>query len=143
MRDKLENMIKQFIKNYGETRYVKTKWKDPLITYADATDEMFYELKYIVSHSHAMPKDLLPDAKTVVAYFIPFDDTIVKSNVQGRECSKEWGQAYIETNKLILDLNTYIKDELNKLDHVAPYHQIPIALQFLMKYMLFFFRDLK
>lgn len=54
-----------------------------------------YSIKEIVSPSHALPNDLLPEAKTVVAYFIPFDDEIVKSNIEGRECSKIWAQAYI------------------------------------------------
>lgn len=117
MKNKLEIIIREFVKHYDETKDVQTKWKDPLITYAYAMDEKFYDLKKIVSPSHALPKDLLPEAKTVVAYFIPFDDNIVRSNIEGRECSKIWGQAYIDTNQLILDLNTYIKEELNKLGY--------------------------
>ena len=73
---------------------------------------MFYNLKDVVSPSHALPKDFLPEAKTVVAYFIPFDEVIVKSNIEGKESSKIWAKAYIETNQLILDLNIFIKNEL-------------------------------
>ncbi|MBZ9686864.1 epoxyqueuosine reductase [Clostridium estertheticum] len=114
MNDKVEFIIKQFVKNYSETRDVQTKWKEPLVAYSDAMDNMFYDLKDVVSPSHALPKDFLPDAKTVVAYFIPFDEEVVKSNIEGKKSSQIWAKAYIETNQLILDLNTFIKNELQK-----------------------------
>lgn len=117
MKDKLETIIKEFIKHYDQTKEVKTKWKEPIIAYADAADESFGELKNLVSPSHALPKDLLSEAKTVVAYFVPFEDEVAKSNVEGRECSKEWGRAYIETNQLIMDLNIYINEELKRLGY--------------------------
>jgi len=115
--DKLETIIRQFVKRYPETIDVQTKWKEPIVAYADAMDEMFYKLKDVVSPSHALPKDLLLEAQTVVAYFIPFDEDVVKSNIEGRESSKLWAKAYIETNQLILDLNTHISDELKKLGY--------------------------
>lgn len=117
MKDKLEIIIKQFVKHYSETRKVQTKWKEPIIAYADAMDKMFYNLKEAVSASHALPKDLLTEAKTVVTYFIPFDELVVKSNIEGKESSKIWVKAYIETNQLILDLNTNIRDELKELGY--------------------------
>jgi epoxyqueuosine reductase QueG len=117
MENNVEMLIKEFVKHYGETRDVHTKWKEPLVTYADAEDEMFFRLKDVISPSHAMPKEVLPEAKTVVAYFIPFDEEVIKSNIKGRNSSRDWAVAYIETNQLILDLNTYINDELQKLGY--------------------------
>lgn len=117
MNSKIEMLIKQFVQHYSEMKRVETKWKEPLVTYANAADEMFYKLKDAVSPSHALPKDLLPEAKTVVAYFIPFHEDIVKSNEEGRECSKAWAKAYMETNQLILDLNTFMKNGLEKLGY--------------------------
>ena len=117
MKERLESIIREFVETYNKSNDVKTKWKEPLITYADAEDSMFYDLKKIVSSSHALPKDLLEEAKTVVAYFIPFDDEVAKSNIEGRECSKKWGQAYIETNRLILDLNIHVQEKLKELGY--------------------------
>ncbi len=117
MNNKIEIIIKQFVEHYSEIRDVQTKWKEPLVAYADATDEMFYKLKDAVSPSHAIPQDFLPEAKTVVAYFIPFDEVVVESNIEGKESSKVWAKAYVETNQLILDLNTFIKNELQKLGY--------------------------
>ncbi|WP_461612029.1 epoxyqueuosine reductase [Clostridium sp. Marseille-QA1073] len=117
MNNKIEIIIKQFVEHYSEMRDVETKWKEPLVAYADAMDEMFYNLKDAVSPSHAIPQDFLPEAKTVVAYFIPFDEVVVESNIEGKESSKVWAKAYVETNQLILDLNTFIKNELQKLGY--------------------------
>ncbi|WP_454055175.1 epoxyqueuosine reductase [Clostridium sp. Marseille-Q7071] len=117
MNNKIEIIIKQFVEHYSEMRDVQTKWKEPLVAYADAMDEMFYNLKDVVSPSHAIPQDFLPEAKTVVAYFIPFDEVVVESNIERKESSKVWAKAYVETNQLILDLNTFIKNELQKLGY--------------------------
>ncbi|WP_291568005.1 MULTISPECIES: epoxyqueuosine reductase [unclassified Clostridium] len=117
MNNKIEIIIKQFVEHYSEMRDVQTKWKKPLVAYADAMDEMFYNLKDVISPSHAIPQDFLPEAKTVVAYFIPFYEVVVESNIEGKESSKVWAKAYVETNQLILDLNTFIKNELQKLGY--------------------------
>jgi epoxyqueuosine reductase QueG len=128
MIDKLQLIINQYIKHYSDTREIKTKWNEPLVAYADAHDSMFYDLKDIVSPSHALPTDLLIEAKTVVTYFIPFDEAIVKSNIKGRTCSKAWVDAYTETNQLIADLNVYLKNELYKLGYksniIPPTHKL-------------------
>lgn len=117
MDNKIEIIIKQFVQHYLKIKDVQTKWEEPLVAYADAMDEMFYKLKDVVSSSHAVPKDFLSEARTVVSYFIPFNEDIVKSNIEGKECSKIWAIAYIETNKLIVDLNTFITNKLQKLGY--------------------------
>ena len=117
MNKKVQLIIKEFVNHYSETKDVQTKWKEPLIAYADSMDEMFNNLRCIVSPSHALPKDLLPEAQTVVTYFIPFDEMVIESNIEGKESSEIWARAYVETNQLILDLNMFIKRELEKLGY--------------------------
>ena len=77
----------------------------------------FYNLRDVVSPSHSLPKDFLQEAKTVVSYFIPFDEVTIKSNIEGKESSKIWAKTYIETNQLIVDLNIFMKNELQKLGY--------------------------
>jgi len=45
---------------------------------------LFTELKNIVSSSHAVPTDFLPDAQTVIAYFLAFESSVVESNISGQ-----------------------------------------------------------
>lgn len=69
MKSKIEDIIKKYVEQYPKIKNVQTKWDEPLIFYADANDEMFNILKEAVSQTHALPKDLMPGAQTVVAYF--------------------------------------------------------------------------
>lgn len=116
MRGKIQDFIKKIVKNHRTENRTITDWDEPLVAFADANDPVFFELKTVVSESHNLPTDLLKDAETVISYFIPFKREIVLSNVDGRNCSKEWAIAYIETNELILDLNLCLSEELEKSD---------------------------
>lgn len=49
-----------------------------------------------------MPRDLLPDARAVISFFLPFEPWVVKANARPREhVAREWAVAYVETNALI------------------------------------------
>lgn len=78
---------------------------------------MFYDLKNIIGESHALPTDILKDAKTVIAFFLPFEKNIANSNIDGKYSSKKWAKAYVETNQLISKLNIFIEEELKDLGY--------------------------
>jgi epoxyqueuosine reductase QueG len=65
-----------------------------------------------VSPTHLLPNDLLPNARSVVAFFIPFERSVAKSNVEGMLASREWATAYIETNALISAINEHLRQRL-------------------------------
>ncbi|GBC61224.1 epoxyqueuosine reductase [Desulfonema ishimotonii] len=44
----------------------------------------------------------------MIVYFLPFDKRIPKSNKTGRNASEAWAMAYIETNRLIVNINTHL-----------------------------------
>ena len=107
-------LITEYVKNYKEAKHTETEWRDPIIGFADANDELFPKLKEIISPNHALPSDLVPNAKSVITYFIPFSKEIAESNILEEESSREWDYAYIETNNLIDDLNKYIYDKITE-----------------------------
>jgi epoxyqueuosine reductase QueG len=107
-------IIKEFVGTYKTKNKTKTDWEEPLIAYASAHDPLFLELKTVISETHSLPTELLKKAETVISYFIPFKKIIALSNVNGQNCSEEWAVAYIETNKLITDLNKFLSKELEK-----------------------------
>lgn len=102
----ISGLIENFIKERGDL------WDIPIVEYIEADNKGFAELKKIVTPLHAMPQNFLEDAESVVAYFIPFNKEVVLSNINGESSSKMWAEAYIEINQLILELNTYIKENL-------------------------------
>lgn len=119
----MENKIKQFISfyvnEYSKKNVTLTKWKEPLVAFAAADNPMFLSLKNIINATHLLPSDLLKTAQTVICYFVPFQENVANSNLDGKLSSKEWAIAYIETNKLISEINLYLKLELEKLGFEA------------------------
>jgi len=79
-----------------------TGYREPLLRFAPADDPRFLELRRIVEPTHMLPHDLLPGARSVVAFFLPFARWVVEANAQHREqVAPEWAMAYVETNALI------------------------------------------
>lgn len=112
MREKIQDFTKEFVGDYSVENGTATDWDEPLVAFADANDSLFLKLRAVVSETHSLPTSLLADAKTVVAYFVPFKKEVALSNVGGSDCSREWAVAYIETNKLIVDLNRSLSQDL-------------------------------
>ena len=105
MRGTIHSEIRRFVEARMKEKAVRTAWEEPLVGYAAAKDPLFAQLKQAVRPTHSLPADLLPGARTVVVYFLPFEAGIPRSNRRGRHASREWAAAYVETNQLISDLN--------------------------------------
>jgi epoxyqueuosine reductase QueG len=116
---KIEKIIEEYAEAYPHSN--DTGWEKPLVAYARADDPLFGQLKELASPIHEKPTDFLKEAKTVITYFIPFKEQVVKSNLKGRYCSKTWALSYIETNKLIAALNQQLQELLIKEGYRAVY----------------------
>jgi epoxyqueuosine reductase len=80
----------------------ETRYREPLVAFADALDPRFGGLRDYVDPNHMLPQDLLPGARSVVSFFIPFAPEIPQANGQDRrEVARDWVVAYVETNALI------------------------------------------
>jgi len=106
--------VEGFVRSRMQEEEICSRWETPLVGFADAADELFERLKEVVQSSHAMPSDVLPDARTVVVYFLPFTKEIGWSNRDGYHASREWAVAYVETNQLIVDLHRYLSTVLRR-----------------------------
>lgn len=105
MRITLENKIWESINDFCIERDITNIWKKPIVKFADDNNSLFYKLKEVFLESHYTPKEYLEDATIVISYFIPFIKEIGQSNVDNSHCSKEWGQAYINTNDMAKEIN--------------------------------------
>ena len=102
--------IVRFVGAYSKGKSTKTNWKKPLVGFASADDPLFLKLREVVQPKHALPGDLLPAARTVVAFFLPFENALQKENAQaGLYAARSWAVAYVETNRLIRDLSEHLK----------------------------------
>lgn len=121
MNDKSQiiQWIVEFVEQYSICHGTETKWRTPVVGFADANDELYKELKTIISPTHALPSDIIPGAKCVIAFFIPFEKQIVLSNIADEESSREWDYAYIETNQMIGDLTNYLYEKITEKGYQA------------------------
>ena len=101
--------IKSTIIEYADINQLSELWEDPVVEIISANNEKLLTLKEAVSQSHYMPCDILPDAKSIISFFIPFHKKVVESNIKGTKASREWAIAYIKTNDLIKTINDKIE----------------------------------
>lgn len=106
MREEIRNFIQEYIARENAQHPDTPLWKNPLSAFLRADDPGLEYLKHSVSPNHLLPSDILQEARSIICYFIPFTEAIVKSNIPGRLASREWAEAYILTNALIGRINT-------------------------------------
>ena len=76
-------------------------YREPLVGFASVDDPLFLRLPEVVGKHHIQPQDLLPGARTVMAFFIPYVPSIVSANREAEPVAREWAEAYLKTNALI------------------------------------------
>jgi len=100
--------IVSFVEKARASGSFLTRWHEPLVGFADASDALFGRLREWTGTAHFLPHDLLPGARSVTAYFLPFEKGVSLSNRAGKYPSSQWARAYIETNALITSLNAHL-----------------------------------
>lgn len=79
----------------------RTEYRSPLAGFADARDPLFAHLKTLIDPDHLLPADLLPGAKTVVSFFLPFTRDLVRQNQESPVTAPAWAIAKQETDGVI------------------------------------------
>lgn len=108
----LKNEIIDFIEKYVLESKSKELLRKPIVGFSSANNPLYEKLTEIIGTEHLHPKDILPNAKTVVSFFIPFSEGVVKSNQRNSAVSREWGKSYVEANKLINQISDSLVDFL-------------------------------
>ncbi|MHB8918200.1 MAG: epoxyqueuosine reductase, partial [Desulfocucumaceae bacterium] len=99
MKNKLLSTIKKAVEDSGLPFF-----RDPLLGIAGVNDLYIRSLRKVVNPGHMLPEELLPGARSVVAYFLPFNKHIVDENRGGRNASRLWAEVYIKTNRLLASI---------------------------------------
>ena len=127
MKAEIRVEIEGLVARRHEQRHTVTRWTAPIVGFAAADDPLFAASKQSVSPTHALPGDLLPGAKTVIVWFVPFERSVATSNIAGIEASREWASAYVETNVLLAAIGARLVELLEVRGHraasPAPTHQ--------------------
>jgi len=109
----MKQQIIDYIKNEVKDNNPRSFFREPVVGFSSAGDDLYKNIKTIVSEYHLYPQDLLPEAKTVVSFFIPFSQEVVDSN-KGKDVSEEWALSYIRGNTLISSICETLTEMLRK-----------------------------
>jgi epoxyqueuosine reductase QueG len=91
-----------------------TRYRDPIIGFLATDDPRFAKLSQWTQIEHLMPADLLPDAQSVIVFFLPFAPEIAHANAREEELvALEWAVAYQDTNTLIGEITTRLGEVLS------------------------------
>lgn len=89
----------------------------PIFAFASAKDEYFTRLKLpaAIGEHLMLPREWLPEAKTVISFFLPFSREVKEGNKKDMVWpSAEWLHARIEGQVFINHLCLYLKSKLEK-----------------------------
>lgn len=111
----LGDLIKETIIFQVNNNEFVTRYREPIIGFIAADDPGFAHLSEWTNFDHMVPDDLLPGARTVVCFFLPFAPEIAAANTQQKEqVAREWAVAYQDTNTLIEQIISRLKEVLSQ-----------------------------
>jgi epoxyqueuosine reductase QueG len=98
----LADLIRSTIQRKIDQSDTITNYRQPLVGFVAADEPDFSRLGRLIGGEHLTPADLLPGARSVVSFFLPFSkDTAIANTKEPERVAREWGLAYAETNALI------------------------------------------
>lgn len=108
-------------------------YEAPIFAFAAAEDECFAVLKQpsVIGEHFLLPNQWLPQAKTVISFFLPFTEVVIKGNRKDMSWpSEEWLHGRIEGQVFINKLCAHLNSELIK----AGYNSLVPALDKRFRY---------
>lgn len=114
VKEDLALTIEEAVKGFNVEKSPRTRWRKPLVGCADAADPLFEGAKLRIGPTYDLPATLLPNARTVIAYFVPFTEAAAVPDKSGETSfsSDAWAYAYIETNDLLARIGQLLGDSL-------------------------------
>lgn len=109
--EKLRSFAEAFVAAEPNRSGTEGFWQAPLLVSAPI-DERFDILPQVAFNEHMHPHDLLPSAKSLIVFFVPFKRELVKENKKGDRPCRNWGLAYVQTNDLINRLSQEMEELL-------------------------------
>lgn len=97
-------------------------FEPPIFGFGDPKDEYFDWLKDpdVIGPHFRRPEEWLPEAQTVISFFLPFTETVRKSNSRERIWpSEEWLHGRIEGQAMLSRLSIYLNKDLVKAGYAT------------------------
>jgi epoxyqueuosine reductase QueG len=117
MKDSIRREIRAFVAERSASSQVATAWDEPVVGFVAADDPGFAEVRQLLGPSHAMPHDLMPSARSVVALFAPYARQLARDNRPGRRPARSWCVAFTETREMLDALGEHLRGWLAGRGH--------------------------
>jgi epoxyqueuosine reductase len=116
LAETLTTILGEAVAAYPARAGVRDWWQAPLLATA-AADDRFDVLPKIAASNHLLPAELLPGARSVVVFFVPFKPDLLAANATGERPIRDWAQAYTDTNVMLNDLSRVLAAALQERGH--------------------------
>jgi len=113
----LEDHIKKVISESLSLVNRPDLFRQPLVAFSSAKNKKYDELKTLIGEWHSSPTELLPEAKSVISYFVPFTKQVVEEPKTVKDGSFLWSEAYQEINKHFNIINDLVCNYLDELGY--------------------------
>lgn len=94
-------IIEQWIKEVVEESPYKDSFREPIVGFVDAADKGFDDIVKSTGVWHYKPSELLPQARTVVVFFLPYAEDIVRAMQKEKKIVPEYSAAYLRANETL------------------------------------------
>ena len=111
--------MEAFLAQYRRETGIETDWKTPLLGFADVDHPYIRSLRELISPTHYLPEEILPGARTILSYFVPFQEDIGRGNIAGDVPSLTWTRAYTETNRMFQRMNGHLQQAIESWGYRA------------------------
>jgi epoxyqueuosine reductase QueG len=115
----LAQEIEAFIRDKAALSEGREYFRPPLVGFSDAQDPLYDEAVRIVGPPLRHPREILPAARSVVSFFVPFRLEVVVSNRGRGPVSEAWLKSYLAANDLINDASRTLAALLEGRGHAA------------------------
>jgi len=115
MEKQIEKIIVDTVKSLNRTDL----FREPIVSFSKADDEKYTQLKTLIGDWHLSPTELLPGAKSVISYYVPFTKEIVYAPKTAEHSAFLWSEAYQEINQHFNVVNEAIARFLEAKAHTS------------------------
>lgn len=91
----------------------------PFVAFSSAHDPAYRDLKTIIGEWHLTPIEILPDAQSVISYFVPFTKPVTRQPKKFDTSAPLWAEAYLAINSYFDTINDTLVDFLRENGYSA------------------------
>ncbi len=107
LKRKLEKEIRGAVEQFQEREDITCRFGEPVVGYVSVDDVRFDMLFARGFNGH--PREIYRPGRTIILYYLPFEEDIVRANEESETPTEEWVRSYYESLWLAMAVNQTIR----------------------------------